>query len=127
VTGSLTMPPGRSEDGALTTLTELSLILVYLCVLVIKTCDVSSEACSLFGFGDAKGAVQLFLGCVCEGKLCFVQAVHAGHTLTAVSSPSRCLYPVADDVTYRVQACSSSLSFLASRCSCCSSSSKLHF
>ena len=81
VTGSLTMPPGRSEDGALTTLTELSLILVYLCVLVIKTCDVSSEACSLFGFGDAKGAGRGGSWAMCARAsfaLCKL-SLHAGH------------------------------------------------
>ena len=38
------------------TVIQLSLILVYVCVLVIKTCDISSRACEMFGFGsDSKG------------------------------------------------------------------------
>ena len=44
----------RPEDGALATLCELSLVLVYLCAIVIKACA-SPEVCSLYGFGDAKG------------------------------------------------------------------------
>ena len=39
------------------TLSLLALILLYVCVLVIKTCDMSSELCNTYGFGeDAKGA-----------------------------------------------------------------------
>ena len=38
------------------TLTHLTLVLVYTCVLTIKTCDLSPTVCSRFGFGDsAKG------------------------------------------------------------------------
>ena len=37
-------------------LIELALVLVYICVLVVKMCGVSSEACATFGFGtDGKG------------------------------------------------------------------------
>ena len=35
------------------TLTELALILVYVCVLVVKVCDQSSDVCRRFGFGDS--------------------------------------------------------------------------
>eukprot|EP00966_Prymnesium_polylepis_P328617 7384406-Prymnesium_polylepis.2 len=31
---------------------ELTLILVYTCVLLIKTCEISPEVCSTYGFGD---------------------------------------------------------------------------
>ena len=38
------------------TLTELALIFVYTCALVVKVCDQSSQVCRKFGFGDsAKG------------------------------------------------------------------------
>ena len=45
-------PLKRAEDGTLTVLIELSLILIYTCVLLIKTCGLSSAVCSTFGFGD---------------------------------------------------------------------------
>eukprot|EP00966_Prymnesium_polylepis_P229630 5313272-Prymnesium_polylepis.3 len=32
---------------------ELALILLYLCVLLIKSCDNAPEQCSSFGFGDS--------------------------------------------------------------------------
>ena len=35
-------PLRRPEDGALMTMAELTLVLVYTCVLLIKTCDFSS-------------------------------------------------------------------------------------
>ena len=42
---------------ALMTITSVTEILIYLCVLAIKTCNVSQEVCLLFGFGDsAEGA-----------------------------------------------------------------------
>eukprot|EP00966_Prymnesium_polylepis_P327660 7383515-Prymnesium_polylepis.4 len=50
----------RAEDGSLMTLMELTLILVYTCVLGIKACDLSSAACSAFGFGDSKGTLEPF-------------------------------------------------------------------
>ena len=34
------------------TLIELALILVYLCILLIKSCLISSDVCARFGFGD---------------------------------------------------------------------------
>jgi hypothetical protein len=34
------------------TMIELTLILVYTCVLLIKTCEISPEVCSTYGFGD---------------------------------------------------------------------------
>ena len=38
-------------------LVDLGLILTYMCVLLIKTCEVSSEACAMFGFGDSPNGV----------------------------------------------------------------------
>ena len=35
-------PHGRPADGALVTMAELALVLIYTCVLLIKTCDFSS-------------------------------------------------------------------------------------
>ena len=57
----------------LITLVEVSLVLVYLCVLLIKTCDMSSlgskqdasaegvsrELCATFGFGDTASGEKL--------------------------------------------------------------------
>jgi hypothetical protein len=48
----------RFEDMALTALTDATLVLVYTCVLVIKTCDLSPVICSTYGFGKTpKGAL----------------------------------------------------------------------
>jgi hypothetical protein len=41
----------RMDDRALMTMIQLSLVLVYTSCLVIKTCDVSADACAMFGFG----------------------------------------------------------------------------
>ena len=50
----------RPEDGSLMTLSHLALILVYSCVMAIKTCELSSEACSKYGFGNsAKGEAMM--------------------------------------------------------------------
>eukprot|EP00966_Prymnesium_polylepis_P231293 5352293-Prymnesium_polylepis.1 len=35
---------------------EITLVRIYVCLLAIKTCDVSTDACRLFGFGSTKGA-----------------------------------------------------------------------
>eukprot|EP00966_Prymnesium_polylepis_P114795 2653119-Prymnesium_polylepis.2 len=40
------------EDGALMTLVELTLILTYICVLLIKTCNESVAVCTTYGLGD---------------------------------------------------------------------------
>ena len=40
------------------TLIELSLILTYVCVLMIKACGISPEACETFGFGRASDGVR---------------------------------------------------------------------
>ena len=46
----------RMENGVLMTMIQLSLVLVYTCVLLIKMCNASAEACEMFGFGaTAKG------------------------------------------------------------------------
>ena len=54
-------PHRREEDVTLTTLTHLALILVYICVLVIKTCELSSDACRSYGFGASAEGFFLFL------------------------------------------------------------------
>ena len=39
-------------------LIESALITIYMCVLLIKSCDLSSVVCETFGFGDtAEGAI----------------------------------------------------------------------
>ena len=38
-------------------LNDFVLVLLYLCVLIVKSCDVSASFCRTFGFGDsAEGA-----------------------------------------------------------------------
>jgi len=70
-------PLKRADDGALMMFVELALIFVYMCVLLIKTCDMSSvgasanlvdrdaaarAVCRTFGFGEtADGLYGLFL------------------------------------------------------------------
>ena len=50
------------DNGSLTTLSHLALILVYTCVLVIKTCELSPDACRSYGFGaSAKGFFLFFI------------------------------------------------------------------
>lgn len=34
------------------TLIELALILIYVCVLLIKSCEYSRDVCSTYGFGE---------------------------------------------------------------------------
>eukprot|EP00966_Prymnesium_polylepis_P300399 6942051-Prymnesium_polylepis.1 len=47
------------DNRILMTLVHLSLVLVYTCVLLVKACDASAEACALFGFGTtSKGAAR---------------------------------------------------------------------
>jgi len=69
-------PLRRTEDGALFALIDLALILIYLCVLLIKSCDMSSvgvgvlrdlevdqlgkAVCDTYGFGDSPSGVYLF-------------------------------------------------------------------
>jgi len=53
-------PLKRPEDAALATMSEVALILVYLCALVIKACDLSADVCSTYGFGDDSKGVFLF-------------------------------------------------------------------
>jgi hypothetical protein len=48
----------RFDNGSLTTLSHLALILVYTCVLAIKTCEFSPEACSSYGFGSSAEGVR---------------------------------------------------------------------
>eukprot|EP00966_Prymnesium_polylepis_P190565 4416538-Prymnesium_polylepis.3 len=45
----------RGEDEVLMALIQLSLILIYICVLLIKACNDFAASCSTFGFVDANG------------------------------------------------------------------------
>eukprot|EP00966_Prymnesium_polylepis_P166785 3855261-Prymnesium_polylepis.2 len=47
------MPSCRQDNRSLATLSHLALILVYFCVLVIKSCNQSRDACSSYGFGGS--------------------------------------------------------------------------
>ena len=42
-------------------LVELALVLVYTCVLLIKSCQSSPATCSDYGFGDANGLYLFFI------------------------------------------------------------------
>ena len=46
----------RGEDGALMAVVQLALVLIYTCILLIKSCQSSPVTCSEYGFGDANGA-----------------------------------------------------------------------
>eukprot|EP00966_Prymnesium_polylepis_P152330 3518354-Prymnesium_polylepis.1 len=50
-------PYKRPEDEALMTLVMLSLVLMYVCALLIKSCGVSAVLCSTFGLGDSANGV----------------------------------------------------------------------
>jgi hypothetical protein len=51
----------RVEDGALATVIEQGLVLAYTCVLLIKTCDLSVDVCSTYGFGDTASGEEVLL------------------------------------------------------------------
>ena len=53
-------PLKRKEDGMLMVSIELALILVYICVLLIKSCDMSPALCKTFGFGESPAGLYLF-------------------------------------------------------------------
>ncbi|KAL1527507.1 hypothetical protein AB1Y20_008897 [Prymnesium parvum] len=72
-------PHRRPEDGVLMTIVHLTLILVYLCVLVIKTCNASSAACSSFGFGATADGVFTFFLLFGLAMVTFMLAVGAGN------------------------------------------------
>jgi hypothetical protein len=42
----------RVEDGALTVLIDLALITVYLCAILIKSCEESASICASYGLGE---------------------------------------------------------------------------
>ena len=48
---------------------ELALILGYICLLLIKTCNTSSDVCATFGFGDTASGVYLFFIAFAMGML----------------------------------------------------------
>jgi len=53
-------PLKRTEDGALMLAIELSLVLVYICILLVKSCQMSRAVCATFGFGDTAKGLYLF-------------------------------------------------------------------
>jgi hypothetical protein len=53
-------PLRRPEDRALMSLSEMFLILIYACVLVIKTCSLSADICSHYGFGSSASGIFIF-------------------------------------------------------------------
>jgi hypothetical protein len=52
--------PCRKDNGALPTLVYLALILVYTCLLTIKTRELSPDACQSYGFGASSKGFFLF-------------------------------------------------------------------
>jgi hypothetical protein len=48
---------------------ELALILGYVCFLLIKTCNTSSEVCATYGFGETASGVYLFFIAFALGML----------------------------------------------------------
>eukprot|EP00966_Prymnesium_polylepis_P170485 3940953-Prymnesium_polylepis.2 len=44
----------RQEDEAIMLLIELSLAVVYMCVLIFKTCQMSSSVCLMYGMGQTE-------------------------------------------------------------------------
>ena len=55
-------PTCRQDDASLTSLSHIAFILVYACVLTIKTCELSADACGSYGFGaSAKGIFLFFI------------------------------------------------------------------
>eukprot|EP00966_Prymnesium_polylepis_P120602 2786820-Prymnesium_polylepis.1 len=65
----------------MTTILELALILIYVCVLIIKICDQSERACETFGFGTTG-----------SGTLSCLLVLHLLRT-RAPSSSYHCLCP----------------------------------
>ena len=45
-------PLPRSSDNALMTVIQLALLILYVCVLLIKSCNMSAMVCASYGFGD---------------------------------------------------------------------------
>eukprot|EP00966_Prymnesium_polylepis_P043561 1010093-Prymnesium_polylepis.1 len=43
----------RAEDGAIMALIELALVLVYMAVLLMKSCFMSASVCVTYGFGES--------------------------------------------------------------------------
>eukprot|EP00966_Prymnesium_polylepis_P242929 5618213-Prymnesium_polylepis.1 len=58
--------PSRTDNGSLATLLHLALILVYASVLAIKTCNLSSDACKSYGFGDSAEGVYVRRFCILD-------------------------------------------------------------
>jgi len=57
----LTIKPfQRTEDAALMASIELALVLTYVCILLIKACEMSSAVCETFGFGGTSSGVYIF-------------------------------------------------------------------
>jgi len=53
-------PLANGNDEALSTTSEVSLILLYISVLIIKACTTSTEVCETFGFGESSEGIFLF-------------------------------------------------------------------
>jgi hypothetical protein len=95
-------PRRRTEDGALFALIDLALILIYLCVLLIKSCDMSSvgvgvlrdlevdqlgkAVCDTYGFGDSPSGVYLFFVFFGLGML-FLQLLIMASNLWVAGKP----------------------------------------
>lgn len=86
-------PIRRPEDGALFLVAELALILVYICVLLIKTCELAEvtenacpcdrvctvcNVCATFGFGHTSAGIYVFFVFFGIGMVSFMLLVGCG-------------------------------------------------
>jgi hypothetical protein len=75
-------PFRHPEDGALMIFAEQSLILIYICVLLIKSCDVSSDVCRMYGFGNTARGIYVFFVFFALSILCALLTVGAARLCT---------------------------------------------
>lgn len=64
-------PTRRREDGALMMTVELVLVLIYICVMLIKVCDLSPTVCANYGFGDDATGLYVFFIFIAISMLSF--------------------------------------------------------
>ncbi|KAL1519826.1 hypothetical protein AB1Y20_023332 [Prymnesium parvum] len=65
-------PLRAAEDEALTTIVQVVLVLLYLMLLALKSCQISSEACHSFGFGSTGEGIFIFFIFFSLAALCLL-------------------------------------------------------
>jgi len=84
LTMKLTIKPlKRPDDSKLSALIELSLILIYVCILIIRTCQYSGEICKTFGFGSDANGVYIFFIFFGLGMLLFTLIISTVNLILA--------------------------------------------